>query len=410
MDTTFWHPFANMSAVRERALTIVRGEGALVWDDTGREYIDATAALWFCNIGHGRAELAEAAARQMRELASYQTFGPFTNPPAEELARRVAALAPLEDAKVFLTAGGGSDAIDTAGKLARAYWNVSGRPEKRVIVSRNLAYHGVNAYGTSLGGIPANEALFGRLVSDVEQVPWDDADALEATVQRLGAERVAAFVCEPVVGAGGVLPPPPGYLQRVAEICRANDVLLIADEVITGFGRLGAWFGSERFGIRPDLITAAKGITSGYIPLGAVVASGRIAEPFWKPGGTELLRHGYTYSGHATACAVALANLDVLESERLLERVRELEPALEAALRPLERHDRVREVRTIGLLGAVELDAEIADRVAAETLERGVITRALRGIALQISPPFVITEEQLGTVATVIRESLDVVG
>ena len=410
MDTTFWHPFANMSAVRERALTIVRGEGALVWDDAGREYIDATAALWSCNIGHGRAELAEAAARQMRELASYQTFGPFTNPPAEELARRVAALAPLEDAKVFLTAGGGSDAIDTAGKLARAYWNVSGRPEKRVIVSRNLAYHGVNAYGTSLGGIPANEALFGRLVSDVEQVPWDDADALEATVQRLGAERVAAFVCEPVVGAGGVLPPPPGYLERVAEICRANDVLLIADEVITGFGRLGAWFGSERFGIRPDLITAAKGITSGYIPLGAVVASGRIAEPFWRLGGTELLRHGYTYSGHATACAVALANLEVLESERLLERVRELEPALEAALRPLERHDRVREVRTIGLLGAVELDAEIADRVAAETLERGVITRALRGVALQISPPFVITEQQLGTLAAVIAESVDAVG
>jgi adenosylmethionine-8-amino-7-oxononanoate aminotransferase len=409
VDTTFWHPFANMSAVRERALTIVRGEGALVWDDAGRQYVDATAALWFCNIGHGRAELADAAARQMRELAAYHTFGPFTNPPAEELAQRVAGLAPLEDAKVFFTAGGGSDAIDTAGKLARAYWNVSDRPEKRVIVSRNLAYHGVNAYGTSLGGIAANEALFGRLVSDVEQVPWDDADALAAAVERLGPERVAAFVCEPVVGAGGVLPPPRGYLERVAEICRANEVLLIADEVITGFGRLGEWFGSARFGIRPDLVTVAKGITSGYVPLGAVVASGRIAEPFWKPGGTELLRHGYTYSGHATACAVALANLDVLESERLVERVRELEPVLDAVLRPLERHDLVREVRTIGLLGAVELDSEVADRIAAETLERGVITRALRGVALQISPPFVITEEQLGTVAAVIGESLDAV-
>jgi putrescine aminotransferase len=410
VSTAFWHPFANMSAVRERALTIVRGEGALVWDDTGREYVDVTAALWFGNSGHGRAELADAAARQMRELASYHTFGPFTNPPAEELAQRVAALAPLDDAKVFFTAGGGSDAIDTAGKLARAYWNVSGRAEKRVIVSRNLAYHGVNAYGTSLGGIPANEALFGRLVSDVEQVPWDDADALAATFERLGADRVAAFVCEPVVGAGGVLPPPPGYLERVAEICRANDVLLIADEVITGFGRLGEWFGSERFGIRPDLITVAKGITSGYVPLGAVIASGRIAEPFWKPGGTELLRHGYTYSGHATACAVALANLDVLESERLLERVRGLESVLDDALRPLERHDLVREVRTIGLLGAVELESEVADRVAAETLERGVITRALRGVALQISPPFVVTEEQLGAVAAVIGESLDAVG
>ncbi|MFL6019293.1 MAG: aspartate aminotransferase family protein [Gaiellaceae bacterium] len=409
MSTAFWHPFANMSAVRERALTIVRGDGALVWDDTGREYVDVTAALWFCNIGHGRGELADAAARQMRELASYHTFGPFTNAPAEELAQRVAALAPLDDAKVFFTAGGGSDAIDTAGKLARAYWHVSGRAEKRVIVSRNLAYHGVNAYGTSLGGIPANEALFGRLVSDVEQVPWDDADALAATFERLGADRVAAFVCEPVVGAGGVLPPPPGYLERVAEICRANDVLLIADEVITGFGRLGEWFGSERFGIRPDLITVAKGITSGYVPLGAVIASGRIAEPFWKPGGTELLRHGYTYSGHATACAVALANLDVLESERLLERVRGLESVLDDALRPLERHDLVREVRTIGLLGAVELESEVADRVAAETLERGVITRALRGVALQISPPFVVTEEQLGAVAAVIGESLDAV-
>ena len=409
MGTTFWHPFANMSAVRERALTIVRGEGALVWDDTGREYVDVTAALWFCNIGHGRAELADAAARQMRELASYHTFGPFTNPAAEELAQRVATLAPLEDAKVFFTAGGGSDAIDTAGKLARAYWHVSGRPEKRVIVSRNLAYHGVNAYGTSLGGIPANEALFGRLVSDVEQVPWDDADALAATIEDLGAERVAAFVCEPVVGAGGVLPPPSGYLERVAEICRVKDVLLIADEVITGFGRLGEWFGSERFGIRPDLITVAKGITSGYVPLGAVIASGRIAEPFWREGGTELLRHGYTYSGHATACAVALANINVLESERLVERVRELERVLDAALRPLERHDLVREVRTIGLLGAVELDREVADRVAAETLERGVITRALRGVALQISPPFVITEEQVGTVAAAIRESLDAV-
>src|SRR5262249_35941590 len=207
-----------MSAVRERALNIVRGDGALVWDDAGREYVDATAALWFCNIGHGRAELADAAARQIRELAAYHTFGPFTNPRAEELARRVAALAPLDAAKVFLTAGGGSDAIDTAGKLARAYWNLAGLPGKRVILSRDLAYHGVNAYGTSLGGIPANAALFGRLVEDVAQVPWNDSNALEFTIQRLGAERVAAFVCEPVVGAGGGLPPPPRQLAPRAEI------------------------------------------------------------------------------------------------------------------------------------------------------------------------------------------------
>jgi adenosylmethionine-8-amino-7-oxononanoate aminotransferase len=409
METAFWHPFANMSAVRERSLNIVRGEGALVWDDTGREYVDATAALWFCNIGHGRTELAEAAAKQMRELASYHTFGAFTNPPAEELAHRVASLAPFDGAKVFLTAGGGSDAIDTAGKLARAYWHVSGKPDKQIVISRNLAYHGVNAYGTSLGGIPANAVLFGRLVTDVEQVPWDDAEALAAAIEQAGADRVAAFVCEPVVGAGGVLPPPDGYLERVVEICKANDVLLVADEVITGFGRLGEWFGSERYGITPDLITAAKGITSGYLPLGAVVASERVAEPFWQAGATELLRHGYTYSGHAAACAVALANIDVIESEGLLERVRSLEPVLDAKLRPLEAHDLVDEVRTVGLLGAVEIKDGHADAVAAAALERGVIVRPLRSAALQISPPFVIDEAQLARVADVIRECLDAV-
>jgi putrescine aminotransferase len=407
MDTALWHPFANMGRVREHALSIVRGEGAVVWDDDGREYLDPTGGLWFCNVGHGRAEIAEAAARQMRDLAAYHTFGPFTNPRAEELATRIAALSPVEGAKVFLTSGGGSDSIDTAGKLARAYWNVLGRPEKQAIISRSLAYHGVNAYGTSLGGIPANAAAFGRLVLDVEQVAWDDADALAGTVERLGADQVAAFVCEPVVGAGGVLPPPAGYLERVQEICRANDVLLVADEVITGFGRLGEWFGSERFGLQPDLVTVAKGLTSGYAPLGAVIASGRVAEPFWRPDTTENFRHGYTYSGHAAACAVALANLDVIETERLVERVRELEPALDAALRPLEEHELVSEVRTIGLLGGVELALDgLADRVAEEALRRGVIVRALRGTVLQISPPFVISEEQLRTIADVIGESL----
>jgi adenosylmethionine-8-amino-7-oxononanoate aminotransferase len=416
VDTAFWHPFANMGHVREHALTIVRGEGAAVWDDGGREYVDATGGLWFCNVGHGRAQLAEAAAGQMRELASYHTFGAFTNLPAEQLARRVATLSPVEGAAVFLTPGGGSDSIDTAGKLARAFWHVSGRPDKQAILSRSLAYHGVNAYGTSLGGIPANAAAFGRLVADVEQVAWDDAEALGAAIDRLGADQVAAFVCEPVVGAGGVLPPPTGYLERVAEICRANDVLLVVDEVITGFGRLGEWFASERFQLQPDLVTVAKGLTSGYAPLGAVIASARVAEPFWRPGTTEIFRHGYTYSGHAAACAVALANLDLIEAEQLVERVRELEPTLETVLRPLEEHELVGDVRTIGLLGGVELSADalggrpdLADLVAEEAMRRGVIVRALRGAVLQISPPFVISEDQLARIAAVIGESLDAV-
>lgn len=409
MTSVFWHPFANMGAVRGNAVSIVRGEGALVWDDQGREYVDATGALWFCNIGHGRAELGEAAAAQMRELASYHTFGAFTNPRAEELAERVAAIAPTEGATVFFTAGGGSDAIDTAGKLARAYWHVSGRPEKQAILSRSFAYHGVNAYGTSLGGIPANAALFGRLVADVAQVAWDDADALAAAVDELGADRVAAFVCEPVVGAGGILPPPEGYLGRVQEICRANDVLFIADEVITGFGRLGEWFGSTRYGVRPDLVTVAKGLTSGYAPLGAVIAGDRVSEPFWSESSTELFRHGYTYSGHAAACAVGLANLEVLESERLVERVRELEPKLGDVFGPLTDHALVDDVRVVGLLCGVELNGDTADRTAAEALKRGVIVRSLRNAVLQISPPFVISEDELGRVAAAIRESLDAV-
>src|SRR5256885_3078948 len=245
---------------------------------------------------------------------------------------------------------------------------------------------------------------------------WDAPEAPADAVASRGAERIAAFVCEPVVGAGGVLPPPPGYLDGVQEICRANDLLLIVDEVITGFGRLGEWFGSDRFGLEPDLVTVAKGLTSGYAPLGAVVASARVAEPFWRPGTAELFRHGYTYSGHAAACAVALANLDVIEAERLVERVRSLEPVLERVLQPLAQHELVAEVRTIGLLGAVELEAEalaarpdLPDQVAAEALRRGVITRVIRVPAFQVSPPFVVSEEQLSTIAGVLAASLDAV-
>jgi adenosylmethionine-8-amino-7-oxononanoate aminotransferase len=408
-ERAFWNPMANMGAIRELApLTLMRGEGSTVWDDEGNAYLDAIASLWYCNVGHGRRELADAAAAQLRELESYQTYERYTSPPAEELANRVAELAPFEDAKVFFTSGGG-DAIDTAAKLTRAYWAAVGKPDKHVIVSRQFAYHGSNAYGTALGGMASLVEPYGRLVPDVEQVPWNDPDVLAQTIGRVGPEHVAAFVAEPVIGAGGILLPPEGYLETVQEICRERDVLFVADEVITGFGRLGEWFGSQRLGITPDLMTCAKGITSGYIPLGAVVASARVAEPFWTPGTEHVFRHGYTYSGHSTACAVALANLDVLERERLLERVRELEPVLASALRPLESNPIVAEVRAgLGLLAAVELaDTPKLNRVVDEARARGVLVRGLRGIALQISPPFVITEDEIATLARVLGEALD---
>src|SRR5215471_16018154 len=383
-EPVLWNGFANMASLAGQATMIVRGEGAWVFDTGGRSYLDALASLWYCNVGHGRGELADAAAEQMRQLAAYQVFEPFSNPPAEELARRVADLAPVPEAKVFFTPGGGSDAVDTAAKLARAYWQAVGQPGKQVSIARSHAYHGMNAYGTSLGGIPANTEAYLPLVSLIEHVAWDDPEALDKTIEQLGAGRVAAFFCEPVIGAGGVYPPPEGYLAAVREICRRHDVLFIADEVITGFGRTGAWFASERFALDPDLMTTAKGLSSGYAPIGAVIVGERVAEPFWRAGSGEIFRHGYTYSGHPTSCAVALANLDLIEREDLVGRVAELEPVLARAA-----------------------DPGLAARLVTAIRERGVITRLLRGTALQISPPFVITEAEIGQIAEAFADALD---
>jgi adenosylmethionine-8-amino-7-oxononanoate aminotransferase len=410
-----WNPFANMAAIAGHAVQIVGGEGAIVYDAAGRAYLDSIASLWYCNVGHGRVELGDAAAVQMHRLAAYQTYEIFSNAPAEALAERVAALAPIAGAKVFFTPGGGSDAVDTAAKLSRAYWRAVGHPAKQVIIGRSHAYHGVNAYGTSLGGIAANSEPFGPLVTLVEHVPRDDAAALAKMIDQIGQDRVGAFICEPVVGAGGVYFPPEGYLADVQQICRDADILFIADEVITGFGRTGAWFGSERFGIEPDMMTVAKGLTSGYLPLGAVIASPRVAEPFWRTGSAEIFRHGYTYSGHPAACAVGLANLDIIEREQLVARVRELEPALAAALAPLAKHELVSEVRTgAGLLAGIELapgareaDPALGGRIVTAARERGVITRLLRGVALQVSPPFVISAAQLHELGEVLRAALD---
>jgi putrescine---pyruvate transaminase len=408
-ERSFWNPMTNVGPFRERGITIVRGEASTVWDDAGNALLDISAALWYCNVGHGRAELADAAAAQMRELAAYKTYDGFTSPRTEELATRVAGLLPFEGAKIFFTSGGG-ESIDTAAKLARAYWVALDKPDKHVIISRQFAYHGSNAYGTSLTGMAPLVEGFGRLVPEVEQVAWDDAEALAAAIDRIGPERVCAFFAEPIIGAGGVLIPPEGYLERVQEICREREVLLVLDEVITGFGRLGTWFATERFGLSPDLITVAKGITSGYIPLGGVIASPRVAEPFWAEGTPHVFRHGFTYSGHATACAVGLANLDVIEREGLVARVSELEPVLAETLAPLAGRDAVAEVRSgVGLLGAVELkDPSKLQGVIDAAYERGVLVRGIRGVALQISPPFVITEDELATAGHVLGEALGV--
>jgi adenosylmethionine-8-amino-7-oxononanoate aminotransferase len=405
--TSYWHPFADMGAVEASGeLAIVRGEGAFVFDSDGRRYFDATAGLWYCNVGHGRVEIADATARQLRELAAYNNYGDLTTPVASELSERVAALAPVAGSKVFFCSGG-SDAVDSAAKLARRYWHQLGKPEKTVILSRTSSYHGVNGFGTSIGGIPPNRDGFGPLL-DGTLVERDSADSLAQTIDRIGAEHVAAFFCEPVVGAGGVFPPPEGYLETVQQICREQDVLFVADEVITGFGRCGCWFASKRFGLAPDLLTCAKGITSGYMPLGALIVAPRVAEPFFRPG--VMWRHGYTYSGHAGACAAALANLDIIEDENLVERAAALERELLEALAPLADHEHVREVRAgTGVLAAVALDGDTAlsTRVLRELRNRGVLSRVLADGALQISPPLVADRADFDALAAAIASAID---
>jgi putrescine---pyruvate transaminase len=412
-NTRLWHPFADMHAVRGNELVIARGDGAVVWDEDGKEYIDGTASLWNVNVGHGRTEIVEAAMAQMRELASYQVFGAFANRPALDLAERLASLAPLDDPRIFLGSGGG-DAIDTAAKLARRYFAAIGQPDRTHLISRTQGYHGTHGMGTSIGGIPANREGIGPIDPDVSVVAYDSVGALGAEIDRLGADRVAAVFVEPVIGAGGVLLPPPGYIEDVAALCQRTGVLFVCDSVIAGFGRLGSWFGIERFGVRPDLLTFAKGVTSGYLPLGGVVVGAKVAAPFWDEG--AWFRHGPTYSGHPTVCAAALANLDIMEREGLLERGNELEGEMAAALAPLADHALVGEIRAgIGALGAVAFSRDalaeapdLAQRTFAAARERGVLVRGLAD-AVALSPPLVITREQVDRAAEVIGEALDVV-
>jgi adenosylmethionine-8-amino-7-oxononanoate aminotransferase len=401
-----------MARVQGEEVTLVSGDGCWVTDEHGRRHLDASASLWYCSVGHGRAELADAAAAQMRRLAAYHTFDVFTNEPARELARRLAQASPTGPRSAAFFTSGGSEAVDTAAKLARRYWHALGQEERRVIVAREGAYHGMAAYGTSLAGIAPNRAGWGPLVREVVHVDADDPEALGEALERHRGE-VAAFFGEPVRGAAGVYPPGEGYWPRVAELCREHDVLLVADEVITGFGRLGVPFGCGRFGIAPDLICVAKGITSGYAPLGAVLAGARVRDALWSEG-VGAIRHGYTYSGHPTACAVALANLDLLEREGLYARVRSLEPVLAETVGALADHPLVEEVRAIGLLAGVELSAraraetpDLVERVTRGARERGVLVRNLLGQSLQISPPFVITAGEIAHLAEVLRAALD---
>jgi adenosylmethionine-8-amino-7-oxononanoate aminotransferase len=413
-DSRLWHPFADMGAVRHSELVIERGEDVWVWDSDGRRYLDATASLWYANVGHGRQEIAAAVAAQMAKLEAYSGFGDFASQAALELCDVLTERAPMPS-RVFLGSGGG-DGIDTAAKLARRYWYELGQPQRTTLISRSSGYHGTHGFGTAIAGIPANREGFGVHEASI-QVPRDSVDAFEAAIDQVGADHVAAVFVEPVIGAGGVYPPPDGYIEGVAEVCDRTGVLLVADAVICGFGRLGTWYGIERWGIEPAMIVFAKGVTSGYLPLGGVVVSEQVAEPFFRAAGGPVFRHGATYAGHAACCAAALANIALLERDGLVERGRENERALLDALAPLAARDEVAEVRGgVGTLAAVELSDDVlkadpgaVSRVGMAAREAGVLIRPLAR-SLAVSPPLTAEPEHFAMVADAIEQGLARVG
>ncbi|TCT09893.1 L-2,4-diaminobutyrate transaminase [Tepidamorphus gemmatus] len=419
-----FHPFTALAQHNESGPRImVSGSGVRLKDRAGREYIDALAGLWCVNIGYGRTEIAEAVDRQLRELPYYHSFASMGTEPAAHVADRLKRMLPGEMGRVFFGLSG-SDANDTQVKLVWYYNNLLGRPRKKKIIARKRAYHGVTVAAASLTGLPVLHNAFDlpidRILHTVTPHHYWNAEPgmseedfarhcaaeLDALIEREGPDTVAAFIAEPVMGAGGVIVPPKGYFQEIQKVLKKHDVLMIADEVICGFGRLGRMFGCEVFGIEPDMVTVAKGITSGYVPLSASVVSEKMWQVLMEESRTlGVFGHGYTYTAHPVSCAAAMANLDILEGEKLADRAAETGAYMQTLLREtFEGQPAIGEVRGIGLIAAVELVADpaartpfdpalkVAGRVAARALDNGLITRALpNGDSLAFSPPLVIS-------------------
>lgn len=406
MTGAFLHPFARPA--RESFIELVRGEGSLLWDRDGNEYIDAMASLWYCNVGHGRTEIADAVAAQMAQLETYSCFDPFTNPMADAIAERVADLSPIENARVFLC-GSGSESIDTAMKLARLTHVQAGHPERTLIISRMRGYHGTNYGGTTAQGLPPNKEGWGPLVPEVVQVPSDDIEAL-ATLMSERSDEIAAVLSEPVQGAGGVWPAEEGYLQSLRKLCDQHGALLIFDEVITGFGRLGEWFGSIHYGVTPDIITFAKAVTSGYQPLGGVIVGPAVTGPL-ESDPNYVLKTGYTYSGHASVAAAGMVNLDIIEREDLLSHAHRIGERLSAGLRAMEADGQIAQVRGAGAVWAAGMRPDInAMEVRDNLLKEGVIVRAIADHSCTFCPPLVTTDDQIDRVVDAMSSVLTSLG
>lgn len=417
----YLHPFTDHKNLhKKKSRIITRAEGVYIYDADGNKILDGMSGLWCVNAGYSREELIEAATRQMRELPYYNSFFQCANPPAIELATLLQEVSPPQMNHVFF-AGSGSESNDTIVRMVRRYWDLMGQPERHTIISRKNGYHGSTVAGASLSGMKAMHEQGGLPIPGivhVEQPYWFGSDrslspdefglvaarSIETKIKELGADKVAAFIGEPIQGAGGVVIPPDSYWPEVQRICDQYGILLISDEVITGFGRLGEWFGADYFGTRPDFMPFAKGVTSGYLPLGGVLISDRVAEVIIDRGGEFF--HGYTYSGHPTTCAVAIANIRLLQREKLVERVRDdIGPYVQAGWAKLAEHPLVGETRMVGLMGAFELVANkktlerFEGKVGAGTVCRdflvngGVIMRAV-GDTIIAAPPFVLTHSE----------------
>ena len=427
-----WGHFTRLSAPMPM---IVRGEGAYVYDDAGKRYLDGLSGLFTVQVGHGREELAEAGARQARQLAYFPIWG-YANEPAVALAERLAVLAPGDLNRVFFTASG-SEAVESAWKLARQYFKLVGEPMRHKVISRTFTYHGTSMGALSISGVPAIKAPFEPLVpgaikvqntnryrcvdcSHLDACTLRCADDIELRIEMEGAETVAAVFLEPVQNTGGALTPPPGYFERVREICDRHRVLLVSDEVISAFGRLGHWFGSQRYDYQPDIITFAKGVTSGYAPLGGMLVSDRLAEPFAEQ---NVFLHRHTYGGHPVSCAVALATMDILEREQLCENVRRNEGLFGTVLDALRDIPIVGDVRGAGYFRVIELvkdqatrttfDADECEWLLRETLspalfDAGLICRAddRADPVLVLSPPLICGPDELTEIATILRTAL----
>ena len=415
------HPFTDHKALhKKRSRIITRAEGVYIYDADGNKILDAMSGLWCVNAGYGRQELIDAAAAQMKELPYYNSFFQCAHPPAIELASMLEEISPSQFHRVFF-AGSGSESNDTIVRMVRTFWDLMGQPERHTIISRQNAYHGSTVAAASLGGMKPMHKQSGLPIPGIEHVDqpyWFGSDqslspdefgivaarSIEAKIKEVGADKVAAFIAEPIQGAGGVIVPPDSYWPEVQRICDDYGILLISDEVITGFGRLGEWFGAEYFGTKPDLMPFAKGVTSGYLPLGGVFVSDRVADVLIEKGGEFF--HGYTYSGHPAACAVAIANIKLIQQESLVERIRtDIGPYLQQKWHALGEHVLVGDTRMVGLMGAFEIVrskqpvARFEEEQGAGALFRdlltnnGVCMRAV-GDTIVCAPPFVLSHAE----------------